>query len=96
MLTTQTGAIVHSLILFMLFYLATFLYVRNYNVIMLFSGYHNLNQVIIWFWEAIEKFDNERRLRLLQVWTLMTFHCICKKTLPHSSVSSVIFRLQST
>ncbi|XP_045168774.2 E3 ubiquitin-protein ligase HECW2-like isoform X2 [Mercenaria mercenaria] len=30
------------------------------------SGYHNLNQVIIWFWEAIEKFDNERRLRLLQ------------------------------
>lgn len=30
------------------------------------SGYHDLNQVIIWFWEAIEKFDNERRLRLLQ------------------------------
>ncbi|XP_052812526.1 E3 ubiquitin-protein ligase HECW2-like isoform X2 [Mya arenaria] len=30
------------------------------------SGYHDLSQVIIWFWEAIEKFDNERRLRLLQ------------------------------
>ena len=31
------------------------------------GGYHDLNQVIQWFWEAIEKFDNERRLRLLQV-----------------------------
>ncbi|XP_055879454.1 E3 ubiquitin-protein ligase HECW2-like isoform X2 [Biomphalaria glabrata] len=30
------------------------------------SGYHDLHQVIQWFWEAIEKFDNERQLRLLQ------------------------------
>ncbi|XP_070210809.1 E3 ubiquitin-protein ligase HECW2-like isoform X3 [Littorina saxatilis] len=30
------------------------------------SGYHDQHQVIQWFWEAIEKFDNERQLRLLQ------------------------------
>ena len=40
----------------------------KHDVCML-PGYHDLNQVIIWFWEAIEKFDNERRLRLLQVQT---------------------------
>ncbi|XP_077975841.1 E3 ubiquitin-protein ligase HECW2-like [Styela clava] len=30
------------------------------------GGYHDLHPVIQWFWEALEKFDNERRLRLLQ------------------------------
>ncbi|XP_076469581.1 E3 ubiquitin-protein ligase HECW2-like [Babylonia areolata] len=30
------------------------------------SGYHDQHPVIMWFWEAIEKFDNERQLRLLQ------------------------------
>lgn len=30
-------------------------------------GYHDQHPVIQWFWQAIEKFDNERRLRLLQV-----------------------------
>lgn len=30
------------------------------------SGYYDSHPVIIWFWMAIEKFDNERRLRLLQ------------------------------
>ncbi|KAG1652376.1 E3 ubiquitin-protein ligase HECW2 [Nymphon striatum] len=30
------------------------------------SGYHDSHPVIQWFWAAIEKFDNERRLRLLQ------------------------------
>ncbi|BFZ01841.1 hypothetical protein BsWGS_04881 [Bradybaena similaris] len=30
------------------------------------SGYHDQHPVIQWFWEAIEKFDNERQLRLLQ------------------------------
>ncbi|CAG5134538.1 unnamed protein product [Candidula unifasciata] len=30
------------------------------------SGYHDQHAVIQWFWEAIEKFDNERQLRLLQ------------------------------
>jgi len=30
------------------------------------SGYHDSHPVIIWFWAAIGKFDNERRLRLLQ------------------------------
>ncbi|XP_076349149.1 E3 ubiquitin-protein ligase HECW2-like isoform X1 [Tachypleus tridentatus] len=30
------------------------------------SGYHNNHPVIQWFWTAIEKFDNERRLRMLQ------------------------------
>ena len=31
------------------------------------AGYHDQHPVIQWFWQAIEKFDNERRLRLLQV-----------------------------
>jgi len=30
------------------------------------SGYHDTHPVIIWFWTAINRFDNERRLRLLQ------------------------------
>ncbi|XP_074659539.1 E3 ubiquitin-protein ligase HECW2-like [Tubulanus polymorphus] len=30
------------------------------------SGYHDNHPVIKWFWAAIERFDNERRLRLLQ------------------------------
>ncbi|CAL4116934.1 unnamed protein product, partial [Meganyctiphanes norvegica] len=30
------------------------------------SGYHDCHPVIQWFWTAIERFDNERRLRLLQ------------------------------
>uniref|UniRef100_A0A1A9VS02 HECT-type E3 ubiquitin transferase n=1 Tax=Glossina austeni TaxID=7395 RepID=A0A1A9VS02_GLOAU len=30
------------------------------------SGYHDNHQVIIWFWQVIEKFTNEQRLRLLQ------------------------------
>ena len=30
------------------------------------SGYHDSHPVIVWFWTAIGKFDNERRLRLLQ------------------------------
>ncbi|XP_076361477.1 E3 ubiquitin-protein ligase HECW2-like isoform X1 [Tachypleus tridentatus] len=30
------------------------------------SGYHDNHPVIQWFWTAIEKFDNERRLRMLQ------------------------------
>lgn len=30
------------------------------------SGYHDGHPVIIWFWQVIEKFTNEQRLRLLQ------------------------------
>ncbi|XP_019648057.1 PREDICTED: E3 ubiquitin-protein ligase HECW2-like isoform X2 [Branchiostoma belcheri] len=30
------------------------------------SGYHDRHPVIQWFWTAVERFDNERRLRLLQ------------------------------
>ncbi|PIK48611.1 hypothetical protein BSL78_14513 [Apostichopus japonicus] len=30
------------------------------------GGYHNSHHVILWFWNAVERFDNERRLRLLQ------------------------------
>ncbi|KAL7745323.1 hypothetical protein ACLKA6_015344 [Drosophila palustris] len=30
------------------------------------SGYHDNHQVIIWFWQVIERFSNEQRLRLLQ------------------------------
>ena len=31
------------------------------------SGYHNGHRVIKWFWQAVEQFENEQRLRLLQV-----------------------------
>lgn len=37
------------------------------NCCVVLTGYHDQHQVIQWFWQAIEKFDNERRLRLLQV-----------------------------
>ncbi|KAJ6637544.1 E3 ubiquitin-protein ligase HECW2, partial [Pseudolycoriella hygida] len=30
------------------------------------SGYHDGHQVIVWFWQVIEKITNEQRLRLLQ------------------------------
>lgn len=30
------------------------------------GGYHDQHQVIIWFWNVIERFSNEQRLRLLQ------------------------------
>ena len=29
-------------------------------------GYHAAHQVVLWFWQAVESFDNEERLRLLQ------------------------------
>lgn len=31
------------------------------------NGYHADHPVIQWFWKAVEMFDNEQRLRLLQV-----------------------------
>lgn len=31
------------------------------------SGYHDNHIVIRWFWAAVERFNNEQRLRLLQV-----------------------------
>ncbi|XP_056635236.1 E3 ubiquitin-protein ligase HECW2-like isoform X2 [Diorhabda sublineata] len=30
------------------------------------GGYHDQHPVVIWFWQAIERFTNEQRLRLLQ------------------------------
>jgi hypothetical protein len=30
------------------------------------SGYHDQHPVIQWFWSSVERYDNERRLRLLQ------------------------------
>jgi E3 ubiquitin-protein ligase HECW2 len=30
------------------------------------SGYHNGHRVIKWFWQAVERYENEQRLRLLQ------------------------------
>ncbi|CAH0555226.1 unnamed protein product [Brassicogethes aeneus] len=30
------------------------------------GGYHDQNPVVVWFWQAIERFSNEQRLRLLQ------------------------------
>lgn len=36
-------------------------------IIYLPSGYHDNHIVIRWFWAAVERFNNEQRLRLLQV-----------------------------
>lgn len=33
------------------------------------SGYYDTHPIIEWFWEIIQTFDNEKRLRLLQVYT---------------------------
>jgi hypothetical protein len=30
------------------------------------SGYHSGHQVVVWFWQAVERFDNEQKLKLLQ------------------------------
>lgn len=30
------------------------------------SGYHQNHQCIIWFWQAVDRFDNEQKLKLLQ------------------------------
>ena len=40
--------------------------IRVIKFVPLAPGYHNNHIVIEWFWSAIEKFDNERRLRMLQ------------------------------
>ena len=34
------------------------------------AGYHDNHIVIRWFWAAVERFNNEQRLRLLQVGAL--------------------------
>lgn len=54
--------------------------------VIIYVGYHADHPVILWFWKAVEMFDNEQRLRLLQVeYTMYTY--ICKMWL----MSSVIF-----
>lgn len=30
------------------------------------SGYHSNHQIVQWFWQAVDKFDNEQKLKLLQ------------------------------
>jgi hypothetical protein len=30
------------------------------------SGYHSTHQIINWFWQAVDRFDNEQKLKLLQ------------------------------
>lgn len=40
-------------------------------------GYHDNHIVIRWFWAAVERFNNEQRLRLLQVrrhWFIFLMH----------------------
>lgn len=45
------------------------------------SGYYDTHPIIEWFWEIIQSFDNEKRLRLLQVpliiSKLKTFYSKC-------------------
>ena len=30
------------------------------------SGYHATHQIIVWFWQAVDRFDNDQKLKLLQ------------------------------
>ena len=45
------------------------------------SGYYDTHPIIEWFWEIIQSFENEKRLRLLQVplfiSKLKTFYSKC-------------------
>lgn len=38
----------------------------NFSLLLLGLGYHDGHIVIRWFWAAVERFNNEQRLRLLQ------------------------------
>lgn len=44
------------------------------------SGYHDNHIVIRWFWAAVERFNNEQRLRLLQVGG--TWGTTCRRAAP--------------
>lgn len=37
------------------------------SLLVFYPGYHDNHIVIRWFWAAVERFNNEQRLRLLQV-----------------------------
>lgn len=46
----------------------------KYNIVLVsptvstcISGFHDGHKVVKWFWKAVSSFDNEQRLRLLQV-----------------------------
>ena len=42
---------------------------RTYSPVA-FLGYHDKHPVVQWFWKAVDTFNNEQRLRLLQVFTI--------------------------
>lgn len=44
----------------------------TFFLISAFEGYHDNHIVIRWFWAAVERFNNEQRLRLLQVHSDLT------------------------
>ena len=41
--------------------------VKAMKCLLVLTGYHDNHIVIRWFWAAVERFNNEQRLRLLQV-----------------------------
>ncbi|NXA06645.1 HECW2 ligase, partial [Sapayoa aenigma] len=50
------------------------------------GGYHDNHIVIRWFWAAVERFNNEQRLRLLQVRNQL----ICVEIVTYQSVCSLL------
>ena len=48
-----------------------FVLLSVYTTINNSTGYHPTHPVILFFWQAVEMFDNEQRLRLLQVYVLL-------------------------
>ena len=46
------------------------------NILCFPAGYHPTHPVILFFWQAVEMFDNEQRLRLLQVHIEHSVHIV--------------------
>ncbi|NXT17196.1 HECW2 ligase, partial [Syrrhaptes paradoxus] len=44
----------------------TFVAPKGIKAFLVLTGYHDNHIVIRWFWAAVERFNNEQRLRLLQ------------------------------
>lgn len=47
--------------------LSTSIAPKSIEALVVLTGYHDNHIVIRWFWAAVERFNNEQRLRLLQV-----------------------------
>jgi len=45
----------------------------------LYPGYYDTHPIVEWFWEVVQSFDNEKRLRLLQVTQFVLMTLVCRQ-----------------